>query len=414
MLSHSKCLRYGFCAWISCAAVCVGCGDPADEPVSRSFLIVVESSLYAPLQARLAQYAEAIEAEGFDVRVEPWLPGTVDDLKTLLFEYVDLDDIEGALLIGDLPAAWYEQVAFDWFESFPTDLYLQNRDAVWTDEDGNGVFDTHSDLVVDIYTSRLNGTPAQLQDYFARVAYYHRVGPLVDVSGFIFIDDDWSHANTEGAFDLARLYSRVEIVKEKTDSTLDVYLAKLTGDGTEFTYQWMHSAPAFLSIRHINESNQTTYGILRNIAQYNFKGSFFNLFNCSAARFTDPHPTVAQDYVVGSDYGLAIIGSTKTGAVNSPHVFHESLVLGKRWGEAYEQWFNEVGKRSDQWNLGIVLMGDPLLRLTGDLHPSGAREAAAWMPPGVVDEEIMKRIAETARLDTFEKYRANHPEFFVE
>ena len=281
MLSHSKCLRYGFCAWISCAAVCVGCGDPADEPVSRSFLIVVESSLYAPLQARLAQYAEAIEAEGFDVRVEPWLPGTVDDLKTLLFEYVDLDDIEGALLIGDLPAAWYEQVAFDWFESFPTDLYLQNRDAVWTDEDGNGVFDTHSDLVVDIYTSPLNGTPGQLQDYFARVAYYHRVGPLVDVSGFVFIDDDWSHANTEGAFDLARLYSRVEIVKEKTDSTLDVYLAKLTGDGAEFTYQWMHSAPAFLSIRHIDESSQTTYGILRNIAQYNFKGSFFNLFNCS-------------------------------------------------------------------------------------------------------------------------------------
>ena len=400
--------------WTLCAAACAGCGDPTVEPVRTSFLIVVEHSLYEPLEPSLTRYIETMDAEGVDVHVEPWLPGTVDELKGILFEYVDLDEIEGALLIGELPAAWYEQVAFDSHESFPTDVYLQDRDASWTDEDGNGVFDAHSNLDLEIYTSRLNGTVAQLQDYFARLEYYRRVGPLVDVSGFVFIDDDWAGVNTEGAFELERLYRVVEVVKDKTESSIDTYLAKLTGEGAEFTYQWMHATPHFVSIRHVNELNQATYGILRNIDQYNFRGSFFNLYNCSAARFTEDTPSVAQEYVVGSDYGLSIIGSTKTGAVKNAHVFHENLVLGARWGEAYRAWFNDVGKRSDAWHLGIVLMGDPLLRLTGDLPPTPT-EIPQMVPEAVMlDDEIMKNIAAGARLGTFDQYRSSHPEFFEE
>ena len=208
-------------AWTLCAAACAGCGDATVEPVRTSFLIVVEHSLYEPLEASLTRYVETMDAAGVEVHVEPWLPGTVDELKGILFEYADLDQIEGALLIGELPAAWYEQVAFDSNECFPTDLYLQDLDASWVDSDGNGVFDAHSDLDLEIYTSRLNGTEAELQDYFARLDYYRRVGPLVDVSGFVFIDDDWAGVNTEGAFDLGRLYSVVEIIKDKNQSGVD-------------------------------------------------------------------------------------------------------------------------------------------------------------------------------------------------
>lgn len=117
-------------------------------------------------------------------------------------------------------------------------------------------------------------------------------------------------------------------------------------------------------------------------------------------------------YVVGTDYGLATIGSTKTGAVADPHWFHEGLVLGLRWGEAYRLWFNQAGKQNDEWHLGVVIMGDPLLQLTGDLLPPGYTDASTRFPPEDYYYDIMATMAEETKPGTFEEYREQHPEFF--
>jgi hypothetical protein len=402
------------CVSLLSIALLFGCG--AD---SQDFLVVVESSLYEPLQASLDQYAEAMHAEGFEVHVEPWSPGTVDDLKALLFDYVDRHQIEGALLIGELPAAWYEQIAFNYYEHFPADLYLQDGDAVWIDQDGNGIFDRHSELTLDIYTARLTGTATQLQEYFARANRYREEGPQVDVSAFIFIDDDWTRQDTTDAFYLDKLYSSVEVIQDVADSTPENYLARLTGRGAEFIYQKIHASPFFLSFEEgVDEQGNPAFRPLLapDIAEQNLKGSFYNLCNCSAARFTVDN--LAEQYTVGTDYGLAIIGSTKVGHMRDPHVFHEYLVLGARWGEAYKDWFNEEGKRSDSYHLGMVLMGDPLLSLTGDLEPSpehfieSARAPMEESDALQVDDRILEECARQAQPDTFEDYRDNHPEFF--
>jgi hypothetical protein len=399
--------------WLLVGALLFGCGG-AD---SREFLVVVESSLYEPLQASLDQYAESMQAEGFEVRVESWSPGTVDDLKALLFDQVDRHHIEGALLIGDLPTAWYEHIAFNHYQQFPIDLYLQDRDAVWSDQDRDGLFDGHSELTLDIYTSRLLGTPMQLQEYFARAKRYREEGPLVDVSAFIFFDDDWAGHATDD-FYLDKLYSAVDVIQDVADSTLDNYLAKLTGDGAEFVYQTIHASPFWISFAELDEQGKPTFRPLYapDIPKHNLKGSFYNLCNCYAARFTVNN--LAEQYTVGTDYGLAVIGSTKEGHIQDSRVFHEYLVLGARWGEAYQGWFNEVGKRSDTWHLGMVLMGDPLLSLTGDLEPlpddfiDSAR--APVEDPDALQrfERIMEECAQEAQPDTFEEYRDNYPEFF--
>ncbi len=394
------------CALLLGAFLAVGCGGGDGPLVDREFLIVIEDSLYEPLEASLEQYAETMLLAQFNVRVVRWIPGTVQELKALLYEQVDSHGIEGALLIGELPAAWYEQVAFNKHEEFPIDLYLQDRDAEWGDEDEDGIFDSHTDLDLDLYTSRLTGTPAQLVDYFARAYHYRREGPLVDVSAFVFVDDSWSRVNTRRPFYLDDLYSNVDIIKDVSDSTLDNYLDKLTGDGAEFVFQWVHASSGFMRFDDLDGDRDLTYRSLRD--DYPLKASFVNMFNCSAARFTGPN--LAEHYTVGTGYGLAIIGSTKTGAVNDTRVFHENLVLGRRWGEAFQIWFNKVGKQDDEWHLGIVIMGDPLLRLTGDLYPSGATEAS-FTDPGIF-VETMEQIAAEADLSTFEEYREMHPEFF--
>jgi len=397
------------------ALALLGCGSDSSTPKERDFLVVVETSLAEALEPSLDRYAENMQIANIQVHVEPFVPGTVEQMRDLIFDYIDEHGIEGALLIGDLPAAWYEQTAFGHYEQFPIDLYLQDRDAIWTDEDEDGRFDGHSDLHLDIYTARLQGTAQELVDYFARAHSYRWDGPLVDVSAFIFIDDDWSSARTDKAFHLEELYTIVDLLKDPHETTADAYLDKMTGDGAEFVYQWMHASPRLVQFEHHPEGGQVTQTrVMRSqVRELNFKGSFYNLFNCSAARFTE-EGNLARDYIIGTDYGLAAIGSTKTGAVARPHVFHGNLVIGRRWGEAYQVWYNEEGHKDDSWHLGIVLIGDPLLRLTGDLFPWGHGDNTGWTPPREVEGigEIMEGIADEAELGTYEEYRERNPQFF--
>lgn len=353
------------CFCLFAAALMVGCG--ADD---RGFLVVVEGSLYEPLETSLEVYSDSVEAEGFEVYVESWNPGTVDELKALLFDHVDRHHIEGALLIGDLPAAKYEGIFDTYFEEFPTDLYLQDRDAIWEDRNGNTTFDHHSEIKADIYTSRLVGTTNQLLDYFARVEYYRHVGSLVDVSAFIFIDDDWQWLDTSDLFRLGETYSTVEVVQARADSTLGRYLEKLIeADGAEFVYQWIHAAPGWVGFEDVDEQGQWVQTKVKAeaIADWNLKVSFVSMANCYSALFTDPKASLAQAFTVGTEYGLAVIGSTKRGAPTQVRLFHQKLAEGLSWGQAYKLWFNEEGRQNYEWNLGIVLMGDPLLTVRGDL-----------------------------------------------
>ncbi len=393
----------------------IGCGDASEEPVERSFLIVVESSLREPLRESLEQYAETMQLAYFDVYVEPWVSGTVQDLKALLFDYVDRYGIEGALLIGEgLPAAWYEQEGFyDGIEKFPTDLYLQDRDAIWVDQNDDQVYDYHTDLQVDIYTSRLMGTADQLQDYFARVERYRRIGPLTDVSAFIFMDDDWCGKDTSDECGLGELYSRVVVIKDEADSTRANYLERLSGEGAEFVYQWIHAAPGWLQFDELNDDGELIR--LKIFAEFlpafHLKVSFLNMANCYAARFTDAEESLAWAFTVGSEAGLASIGSTKIGAQTDPRLFHAALAEGLRWGEAYKMWFNVRGSENDLWNLGVVLMGDPLLRVTGDLSPAGV---SADVTGDFLDnaEPPVPCCVIGAEPGTFEEYRRRHPELF--
>lgn len=345
------------------------CGTSGSEPSERALLVVVESSLYEALQPSLEQYTDTMALERFVIRVESWAPGEVDELKALIFEQVDLNGIEGALLIGELPTAWYEQEAFGVVEDFPMDIYLQDRDAIWVDQNNDGLYDWHTDLELDIYTARLNGTTKRLQDYFERAIRYRREGSLVDSSAFIFFDDDWSWVDLSDAARLNELYSRVDIIQDVMDSNLDDYLEKLTGDGAEFVYQWVHAAP-----KHMHFAERVNGGepyITRlsaaEVIEYNLKASFVNMCNCWGARFTEEN--LAEAFTVGTDYGLAVIGSTKVGHVRDPRSFHGNLANGMRWGEAYKTWFNEEGEGSDQWHLGLVIMGDPLLTVPGKSLP---------------------------------------------
>lgn len=390
------------------SAFVTACGESRDSPPPKeqSFLIVVNYDLYQDLEESLATYARGLATEGIRAHIEPWEPGTLLELRSLIFTYVDEEEVEGAMLIGSLPAAWYEQDAFGVHEEFPTDIVLQDREAAWLDTDGDGVFDAHTPLELEIYTSRLDGTVDQLLSYFDRAEYHRHVSSLVEARAFVFIDDPWAEYSDRQSRHLNQIYDEVLVMDDTSQTTRDNYVSVLTGDGAEYVYQGMHSGTSYLRFMEEGGSVYCFYG---EICEERFKASFLNLFNCSAVRFTEKN--LGEAYIAGTGYGLALIGSAKTGAIWDSRVFHKGLSEGRTWGEAYLDWYNQVGVDNDHWHLGIELMGDPLLRPRGNRAPLvPAPSVSPSSPPD--DDGTMFEIAKTARLGTFEEYRAAHPEFF--
>jgi hypothetical protein len=96
----------------------------------------------------------------------------------------------------------------------------------------------------------------------------------------------------------------------------------------------------------------------------------------------------------------------------TPRLFHGALGNGSTWGEAYREWYNNNGNTDDEWFLGMVILGDPLLRVNGDVTRRLAPGPAAdeWQQDQL--REITERHAGETRLGTFEEYRAENPSFF--
>jgi hypothetical protein len=202
------------------------------------------------------------------------------------------------------------------------------------------------------------------------------------------------------------MYTTVDIVSDSAETTTANYVSLMTGAGFEFVMQWIHSTPTYLHIYGTGEG----YVDIDQISNENHKGTFFNLFNCAAARFTESN--IATTYLTRTGYGLAIVGSTKEGGMVTPRLFHQALGNGLTWGEAYLDWYNQNGNTDDEWFLGMVILGDPLLRVPGDYTRKTAPQTLMqeWRKDQL--REIMIRHAGHMHLGTFEEYRAQNPSFF--
>jgi hypothetical protein len=388
--------------------------DNCAKDCNLTLSIIVEASLVSSIEASLSQYQSDLAKENQSAEIVVWNGGSADELRSLISEEKTLHAVKGAWLIGNLPAAWYEQTAFDAHEEFPLDLYFMDLDATWEDADQNGIFDSHSDLTLDLYVSRLTGDAADIQAYFDKAHQYRENGSITEVSAYIFKDDDWKTFHEGSTWGLDAVYSSIETCETSECTTRDGYINKLSAGSAEFVYQWIHSDPTHLSVTGTGNGLIT----VNDLAATDFNGAFYNLFDCSAARFTQTN--IAMSYLTKTDSGLAVIGSTKTGGIYTPTQFHSALATGNTWGDAYVNWYNQNGKSNDEWYMGIVILGDPLLFLVEPASPIPAayRRLPAVQEETFSKEEIealahtMSRIAKTVPLRTFKDYRNDHPEFF--
>jgi hypothetical protein len=317
----------------------------------HNFLIIANSNLKDVKDIPFDIYIKDAKKQGVEVALKYWTPGSAEILKKIIKKDYEKNSIKGVLLVGNLPAAWYEELS-DFgngdksYEQFPTDYYLMDIDGKWNDNDKNGIFDEHpKPLTVEIFTARILGTAKEIKNYFMRVHKYKSEGSFFSPRSFFsFIDDDWNgNQNTiNQKWDLDSIYNNnYHRLEAKTNTTKETYIDFMTKTGAEFVYQWIHSDPQDIYFNDNFSPNPANILKLDELTKYNVSGSFYNLFDCSISRFTESEGNIATTYT-HSKFGLATIGSTKTGGIFNPQVFNTALSNGENWGESYKKWTNDI------------------------------------------------------------------------
>jgi len=247
-----------------------------------------------------------------------------------------------------------------------------------------------------------------LAAYTASICAYRESGSLVPRTAFVFKDEDWRTYRAGMDWWLGGCYGTVTRYEAAETTTRQSYQDFMTTVGAEFVYQWIHSAPATLYVENGGSYETLTAA---QIEQSDLRGSFFNLFDCSATRFTETNLGAAY---LKTSYGLAVVGSAKTGGMYDPYLFHSPLAAGRTWGQAFASWYDGVGALDDSWYLGMSLQGCPMVKLVG--ATKAALTAALQPEPPTLDElaeldALAYRTAMTTQVGTYADYVAAHPRF---
>lgn len=351
-----------------------------------SVAVLTEQSIANALSNELNQLTNNLQSEGHTVYSYQITGGTPETLRIFLQNLYNNNSIEGALLIGNLPVAWFE-VADDFgsgYKDFPMDLFYMDLNGTWLDtmNTGNGKYDGHTGSVhPDIYIGRLypsglGDDTLLLQDYFQKNNSYRHDTLILTQRALVFVDDDWIPWAGQWAGDVSLLYSdtmnfwdaettRASIYRRNLDTTqawVSVF-AHSWPSGHQFAYNNGQSYDYYYSYEYTNQNPPT---------------NFYNFFACSFSRYTASGNCGGNRVVFDSTSGLGSIGSTKTGSMLDFNYFYRPLGEGKKLGEAFKYWFtciyDSVGMNYDRlcWHYGMTLLADPFLIPLG--HNTGIAE----------------------------------------
>ena len=391
----------------SCKGDCTGY-DLTPCSVKFQYAIVVEPGLLARIRPALEQHvADLLAKDKLSAKIVEWTGKNHVDLRSLLQGFYKSSGLEGALLVGNLPAAWFYLTSN---KDFPSDLFFMEMDGEWKDTNADSIYDVHPPMNIDLYVSRIMGTADEIQRYFEKNHAYRQTGSTVQKRYFLFVDDDWLDCCGPYAANLPLpAYSDIARFADRASTTKDSWIRVLT-EGAEYSWGWIHGWETGMDFMHNGSPQRFT---LDEMKALDLKSVFWHLRNCHIARFTQTNIAM---YVIHTPYGMVSTGSTLSGAMEDSRVFHESLSAGKTWGQAFIDWYNQVGKTNDDWNLGQVMMGDPTLRLSRTLSQS-LYQAAKDFPP--VSKEASDQALQAMQADgrahppkTFADYQRENPQFF--
>jgi len=322
-------------------------------------VIMVNDSLYPKITVALDQYAADLAAEGYATLLIKALGGTPADIRNLLIAQVP-NDLIGAVLIGDLPVAWWEAGAYG--EDYPVDLFFSDLNGSWVDANSNGIYDQHGGSPQpDIWVGRLHASrltydsEARLVNNYFAVNHRYRTGALtLPEKGLVYNEVTW-YPNDHG---MGNLYSDVTLVNGENTTTAYDYKNRL-GQEFQFVHLVAHSScwahTFFLQDELPGGGSVFSF----EIPFVNPKAFFLLLNCCMAARFTETDD-LANWYVFSNDYTQAVIASSSLMyGINNMGGFYGALASDSTIGSAFKQWH----RANYSSFMGTLILGDPSLKV---------------------------------------------------
>jgi hypothetical protein len=361
-------------------------------------VIICQQSIAAALTSALDQLSNNLQYEGYTVYSFQMTGGTPESLRAFLQNQYNTNNIEGALLVGNLPVAWFE-IANDFntygYADFPIDLYYMDLDGTWLDTmtTGNGKYDGHTgEINPEIFIGRLTPTgigtdTVTLKNYFRKNNAYRYDTLALQHQAMVFCDDDWIPWAPEWAANVSLLYPDTMDYWNAETTRAAIYRTKLDTP-MAWVALFAHSSPALHQFTY-NSGGSYDYYYSNEYASQNPPVNFYNHFACSFSRYTTSGYGGGQS-IFNQSYGLGEVGSTKTGSMLEFYYFYEPLSQQKTLGEAFKDWFTYItsnGVTFDElcWHYGMTLLSDPFLKPTGHNYAvTERRRQAAVNNPLVV------------------------------
>ncbi len=340
--------------------------------------IVINRQLYYQTSHAMSRFIDDLTIDGYTVELILSQGGEARDLRQLLADRYTSGMI-GAILIGDLPMAWYEISCF-WgevystYEEWPCDLYYMDVNGEWEDRDSDGILDNHiGDIFPEIWIGRLTpspltlgtGTEATLLENYLHKNHQYRQGgmPLANKALF-YTDDDWAPSNYLNNI-IGTVYENRTHVWDQYETNADNYRETIT-EHFEFIHVNAHSDPHshYFSVPG-GDTRTVSYS---DIVTIDPPAAFYNLYACSNIRYSDNN-YMGGWYIFKSQFGLAAVGSSKTGGMLYDEDFYSHLAADSSFGEAFREWFRStlgsgwVESEIICWFYGMTLCGDPTLHL---------------------------------------------------
>jgi len=332
-------------------------------------LVIVETSIYSAIRTEIERYVEAVKGYGYDVKLFKSSGGTPENLKSFIKK--KKKNLIGCVFVGWLPTAWYE-VEDDFqqygYAEFPCDLFFMDLDGKWEDSDSNGKYDSHSsgkgDCKPEIFIGRIDSKKMTgkenkiLKKYFNKNNKYWSGKINLKEYGLTYTEDDWEKYYYF-RHDISYLYDSSYQDIAAPDTNRNDYLNKrLKKNKYEFIQLACHSYPGGHSF------TRGGWLLSNEVKKAPPKGLGFNLFCCSACRFTE------SDFLGGAyifnkgKKALTVIGSAKTGSMLEFHYFYKSLGKNNPIGTAFKEWFEKIAPYDEwkvYWHYGMTIIGDPMI-----------------------------------------------------
>lgn len=345
--------------------------------------VLVPDSLLSPLKVYLERYIVDLIEIGIASNSSLVVSGNwtkPEEVRENLQNLHASIGLTGSLLVGDIPAAWYEMESWDppEHEEFAIDLFYMDLDGVWIDRDRDEKFDKRSgNIAPEIWIGRIkppitNATAEilLLQNYFDKNHAY-KVGNLTfPDKALAYVDDDWEIFSMGTGEAIGEAYPDYTLIAHNATTCKTDYLNRLT-QGWELVHVECHGSPESHIFKIPNSTNpsQSIYEDTSiygdpDIRTLDAPVLIYNLFICSACDFTTEN-YVGGWYIFTSNYSLVAVGSTKTGGMNWKHEFFRQLGQNSTIGEAFKEWFTASGDLDPSWTYGMVILGDPTLMLHG-------------------------------------------------